>query len=89
MGPDRDGGGLLDDPVIAGLAERRERTPAQIVIRWHLQLGLIPIPKTGNPGRLAENLDVFGFTLTEEEMELLAGLDRGGKGVVDSDHTGL
>jgi 2,5-diketo-D-gluconate reductase A len=83
------GGGLLDDPVIAGLAERRERTPAQIVIRWHLQLGLIPIPKTADPDRLAENLDVFGFALTEDETELLAGLDRGGQGAVDSDHTGL
>jgi 2,5-diketo-D-gluconate reductase A len=83
------GGGLLDDPVIAGLAGRRNRTPAQIVIRWHVQLGLVPIPKTANPDRLAENLDVFGFALTENEMELLAGLDRGGQGAVDSDHTGL
>jgi 2,5-diketo-D-gluconate reductase A len=83
------GGGLLDDPVIARLAKRRGRTPAQIVIRWHLQLGLIPIPKTADPDRLAENLDVFGFALTEDETELLAGLDRGGQGAVDSDHTGL
>jgi 2,5-diketo-D-gluconate reductase A len=83
------GGGLLDDPVIARLAKRRGRTPAQIAIRWHLQLGLVPIPKTDHPDRLAENLDVFGFTLTEEETELLAGLDRGGQGAVDSDHTGL
>jgi 2,5-diketo-D-gluconate reductase A len=83
------GGGLLDDPVIAGLAGRRNRTPAQIVIRWHVQLGLVPIPKTANPDRLAENLDVFGFALTEDEMELLAALDRGGQGAVDSDHTGL
>jgi 2,5-diketo-D-gluconate reductase A len=59
------------------------------VIRWHVQLGLVPIPKTANPDRLAENLDVFGFALTENEMELLAGLDRGGQGAVDSDHTGL
>ena len=83
------GGGLLDDPVITDLAEKRDRTRAQIVIRWHVQLGLIPIPKTAHPDRLVENLDVFGFTLTDDETELLTGLDRGGRGVVDSDHTGL
>jgi len=83
------GGDLLDDPVITGLAAERDRTPAQIVIRWHVQLGLIPIPKTANPDRLVENLDVFGFSLTDDEIELLTGLDRGGQGAVDSDHTGL
>jgi 2,5-diketo-D-gluconate reductase A len=59
------------------------------VIRWHVQLGLIPIPKTANPGRLLENLDLFDFTLTRDEMDQLSTLDRGGLGAVDSDHTGL
>ncbi|HEX6146270.1 MAG TPA: aldo/keto reductase [Acidimicrobiia bacterium] len=83
------GGGLLADPVITDLAARRNRTPAQIVIRWHLQLGLVPIPKTADRRRLVENIDVFDFTLTEEEMRLLSTLDRGGIGAMDSDHTGL
>jgi 2,5-diketo-D-gluconate reductase A len=83
------GGRLLYDPVITGLAAQRDRTPAQIVIRWHVQLGLIPIPKTANPGRLLENLDLFDFTLTRDEMDQLSTLDRGGLGAVDSDHTGL
>jgi 2,5-diketo-D-gluconate reductase A len=83
------GGGLLADPVITGLAAQRDRTPAQIVIRWHLELGLVPIPKTTDLRRLIENIDVFDFTLTEDEMVLLSTLDRGGLGAMDSDHTGL
>ncbi|MGH8871218.1 MAG: aldo/keto reductase [Acidimicrobiia bacterium] len=83
------GGGLLDDPVITGLARRRSRTPAQIVLRWHLQLGLIPIPKTAHSGRLAENIDVFDFALTGDEMSQLSALDTRGLGAVDSDLTGL
>jgi 2,5-diketo-D-gluconate reductase A len=83
------GGGLLDDPVITGLASTHGRTPAQIVIRWHLQLGLVPIPKTANPRRMLENIDVFDFALADEEMDLIATLNRDGRGAVDSDHTGL
>lgn len=71
------GGGLLRDPVLEDLAAERERTPAQIVLRWHLQLGLIPIPKTSKRPRLAENLDVFGFTLTDDEMRRLSSIDSG------------
>jgi 2,5-diketo-D-gluconate reductase A len=80
---------LLADPVITALAAQRDRTPAQIVIRWHLQLGLVPIPKTTDRRRLTENIDVFDFTLSEDEMKLLSALDRGGFGAMDSDHTGL
>lgn len=83
------GGGLLDDPVIRRIAQARNRTPAQVVIRWHLQLGLIPIPKTASPGRITENIDVFDFTLGTEEMEQLDALDNGGAGAVDSDSSGL
>ena len=83
------GGGLLEDPRITALARGRGRTPAQVVLRWHLQLGLIPIPKTSNPRRLAENIDVFDFTLTQEDMDELSALNRGGVGAVDSDQTGL
>jgi 2,5-diketo-D-gluconate reductase A len=81
------GGGLLRDPSITEIATERDRTPAQIVIRWHLQLGLIPIPKTSQRRRLTENLDVFDFTLTEDEMSRLSSIDSG-RGV-DSDVFGL
>ena len=83
------GGGLLEDPVIRDLASSRGRTPAQIVLRWHLQLGLIPIPKTAKRARLTENIDVFDFVLSPEEMNRLSALDSGGRGAVDSDRTGL
>ena len=82
------GGGLLGDPVIADMARVLGRTPAQVVLRWHLQLGLIPIPKTARHERLALNLDVFDFSLGEAEMLALSALD-GDRGAVDSDTTGL
>ena len=82
------GGGLLADATIVDLARRRSKTPAQIVLRWHVQLGLVPIPKTSKPERLLENRDVFDFELTDEEMDELAGLDRGDEGVTDSDRFG-
>jgi 2,5-diketo-D-gluconate reductase A len=81
------GGGLLRDPSITGIATERGRTPAQVAIRWHIQLGLVPIPKTSQRRRLAENLDVFDFTLTEDEMNRLSSIDSG-RGV-DSDSFGL
>ena len=71
------GGSLLGDPVVADLAVKRGRTPAQIVLRWHLQLGNVVIPKSVTPSRIAENFDLFGFTLTEDELESLTPLDRG------------
>jgi 2,5-diketo-D-gluconate reductase A len=58
------------------------------VLRWHVQLGLIPIPKTSKPERLAENIDVFDFELSPKEMDRITGLDRRGKGAVDSDRFG-
>jgi 2,5-diketo-D-gluconate reductase A len=83
------GGGLLGDPVIAKVADARDRTPAQVVLRWHLQLGLIPIPKTARRERLAPNLDIFDFSLSDDEMRALSTLDKGKRVAVDSDRTGL
>ena len=80
------GGELLEDRAIAEVAEAHSRTPAQVILRWHLQLGLVPIPKSSNPTRLRENLDVFSFELTPDEMRRLSSLDKGGG--VDSDQTG-
>ncbi|MGW3959504.1 aldo/keto reductase [Amycolatopsis sp. NPDC005003] len=79
------GGSLLGDPVIAELAVKHSRTPAQIVLRWHLQLGNVVIPKSVTPSRIEENFDLFGFTLTEEEMESLTPLDRGERTGPDPD----
>jgi 2,5-diketo-D-gluconate reductase A len=70
-------GALLDDPVIRGLAEAHGRTPAQVVLRWHLQLGNVVIPKSVTPGRIEENFDLFGFELDAADMEAIAALDRG------------
>jgi 2,5-diketo-D-gluconate reductase A len=82
------GGDLLAQPSITDIARRHAKSPAQVVIRWHVQLGLIPIPKTSKPERLAENIDVFDFELSPDEMDEVAGLDRHGEGAVDSDRFG-
>jgi 2,5-diketo-D-gluconate reductase A len=68
---------LLSDPVIAQLARRHGRTPAQIVLRWHIQLGNVVIPKSVTPARIAENIDIFGFSLDDADMAAIAKLDLG------------
>ncbi|MFF5454069.1 aldo/keto reductase [Streptomyces sp. NPDC012950] len=70
-------GAVLADPVITGIAARHGKSPAQVVLRWHLQLGNVVIPKSVTPARIRENLDVFGFVLSPEEMTAMASLDRG------------
>ena len=81
------GNDLLAEPTIVEIAGRRSKTPAQIVLRWHVQVGLIPIPKTSTPSRMTENLDVFDFALADEDMRDLAQLD-GRDEVTDSDRFG-
>jgi 2,5-diketo-D-gluconate reductase A len=71
------GGRLLSDPVVTELAGSYGRTPAQIVLRWHLQLGNVVIPKSATPARIRENLDVFGFELSAKDLARLGKLDRG------------
>ncbi|HEY3686103.1 MAG TPA: aldo/keto reductase [Streptosporangiaceae bacterium] len=70
------GKGLLSDPVLAHIAETYGRTPAQVVLRWHLQLGNIVIPKSVTPSRIEENLDVFGFSLERGDMDAISALNR-------------
>jgi 2,5-diketo-D-gluconate reductase A len=70
-------GAALDDPVIERLAEAHDKTPGQIVIRWHLQLGNVVIPKSVTPERIEENFDVFGFHLSNDEMAEIEQLDAG------------
>ncbi|CAL9317555.1 aldo/keto reductase [Streptomyces sp. NPDC003090] len=69
-------GAVLKDEAITDIAGRHGKSPAQVVLRWHLQLGNIVIPKSVTPERIRQNLDVFDFTLTDDEMTAIAGLDR-------------
>lgn len=78
-------GAALDDPVIGELAAARGRSPAQVILRWHLQRGSIVIPKSVTPERIEENFDVFGFTLSEAEMGRISGLDAPASGRTGSD----
>lgn len=71
------GGALLTDPVVADIAAKHGRSTAQVVLRWHLQLGTIVIPKSVTPARIRENIAVFDFTLDDADMAAIAGLDRG------------
>jgi len=70
-------GGDLADPVIARLAAAHERTAAQVVLRWHVQLGNVTVPKSTRQERMQENIDVFEFTLSDEDMAAIAELDDG------------
>jgi 2,5-diketo-D-gluconate reductase A len=67
---------VLDDPAILELAERHGRTPAQVVLRWHIQLGNIVFPKSSNPKRMQENFDIFDFELSDTDLGMISGLDR-------------
>jgi 2,5-diketo-D-gluconate reductase A len=79
------GGDLLAEPAIAQIAVRHERTPAQIVLRWHVEIGAVPIPKSSHPERLRRNLEIFDFALAPAEVEAISALDRGEAAAVDSD----
>ena len=67
----------LEDTVIVEIAQEHEKTPAQTIIRWHLQLGNVVIPKSVTPARIAENFEVFDFDLSEAQMQAIAALDAG------------
>jgi 2,5-diketo-D-gluconate reductase A len=79
------GGDLLQEPVVQRLAKTHGVSPAQVVLRWHVQLGVVAIPKSVTPERVRANLDVFGFGLSEQEMTELAELDRGQRLGLDPD----
>jgi 2,5-diketo-D-gluconate reductase A len=70
-------GGLLSDPVIGQIAQKHAKTPAQIIIRWHIDNGLVVIPKSVTPNRIIENVDVFGFKLDADDLSKMAALDSG------------
>ena len=68
-------GTILDDPTVVGIAEARGRTPAQVVLRWHVQLGNVVFPKSATPSRIRENIDVLDFELSPVEMASISALD--------------
>jgi 2,5-diketo-D-gluconate reductase A len=73
-------GAVLDDPTITEIALRVGRTPAQVVLRWHLQRGDIVFPKSVTPSRMKENFEIFDFELESDDMEAISALDRGEEG---------
>lgn|SRR5690625_2348544 len=79
---------LLAEGVITQIAQEVQRTPAQVVLRWHVQTGAVPIPKSGDPGRIAENLAVFDFELTADQMARIDSLDSGDPDVPDPEVDG-
>lgn len=70
-------GGIFSNELIIGLSEKYKKTIAQIVLRWHVQRGVIPIPKSSNEGRIKENFDIFDFELSTDDMEAINSLDEG------------
>lgn len=68
-------GQALQDPTLQALAEKYGRTPAQLVLRWHVQLGNIPLPGSVTPSRIRENLAIFDFRIDVEDMEMIAALE--------------
>jgi 2,5-diketo-D-gluconate reductase A len=70
-------GALLDDDTIVTIAAHHEKTPAQTILRWHLQLGNVVIPKSATPERIRENIEIFDFELSEDDMAAIARLDAG------------
>jgi diketogulonate reductase-like aldo/keto reductase len=75
----------LEDPVITAIAERHGKTPAQVVLRWHIDGGRSAIPKSVTPARIAQNLDVFDFALTTDDIAAIDGLDTGVRGGPNQD----
>ena len=73
-------GDMLDEPAFASIGSRYGKTPAQVILRWHVQLGLVPIPKSGNADRLRQNLEVFDFELSDEDLAQIDALDSGTRG---------
>jgi diketogulonate reductase-like aldo/keto reductase len=85
-GPLGQGKGLLENPHIVDVARRKARTPGQVVLRWHIQLGNVVIPKSVNPGRIRENIDIFDFELDESDMQAIEQVRTGRRLGADPNH---
>lgn len=79
---------LREDERLSGIADRLDKTPTQVILRWHVQMGLVAIPKSTSPRHLAENIGVFDFELTDDDMTAIAELDGGDVDLADSDTFG-
>jgi 2,5-diketo-D-gluconate reductase A len=82
------GSGLLADQVLVDIAGTRGKTPAQVALRWFVQIGVVPVPKSGDPRRIAQNIDVFDFELSDVELAAITALDTGEANAADSDRIG-
>ena len=82
------GSDLLNEQTLATIAATYGKTPAQVVLRWEIDLGVVAIPRSSNPERLAQNIDIFDFTLTADEIAAISALDTGAEKRVDSDTMG-
>ncbi|GAP56057.1 uncharacterized oxidoreductase MSMEG_2408/MSMEI_2347 [Arthrobacter sp. Hiyo6] len=76
---------MMEDTAIAAIAQAHGKSPAQVMLRWHLQQGRSAIPKSTNPARIAENFDVFNFELSTDELAALDTLDTGMRNGPDPD----
>lgn len=79
---------LLDEPILATIGAKYGKTPGQIVLRWDIEQGIVTIPRSSNPERLAQNLDIFDFALTADEVAAISALDTGAEKRADSDAGG-
>lgn len=82
------GNDLLENPMLATIAEKYGKTPGQVVLRWHIELGTVAIPRSSNPSRIAQNIDIFDFALSSDEISAISALDTGAEPGVDSDKSG-
>jgi 2,5-diketo-D-gluconate reductase A len=82
------GNDLLDNATLAALAAKYGKAPGQVVLRWLIELGVVAIPRSANPGRIAQNIDVFDFALTSDEVASISALDTSAEQGVDSDKEG-
>lgn len=76
--------GMFAEPILAGIAKKHGRTPAQVILRWNVHQGVIVIPKTVHKERMKENLDIWDFSLDDEDMEKISSLDKGCPSMLDT-----
>jgi 2,5-diketo-D-gluconate reductase A len=82
------GNDLLENATVRTIGAKYGKTPGQVVLRWHIELGLVAIPRSSNPARIAQNIDIFDFVLTGDEIAAISALDTGESRRVDSDIEG-
>lgn len=75
---------MFTEAILAGIAKKHGRTPAQVILRWNVQQGVIVIPKTVHKERMKENLDIWDFSLDDEDTEKISSLDKGCPSMLDT-----